>query len=571
MRTAYDPTRIGTLTHRTSAAIDALSMVRSFDPASTDAMRSVRLLRRNLEDHWMPLLRQIETSRAMIDWTASTLTAVHQSQMSIAQWLEDVTANGTTMYADLTDEELIELLVSIDAELPMRRDGNDWEFDRGRWIMQYGEIAEELARRVGRDPQFGKQLSAIADVNPSIGLAIGVADFPPSFMRDVARAMFHNNSYSVDFSTEVDLVALSGVLEALMEHPAGALELLDDDIVLRELSGWGMLDEELIADFVRVGLYDSVAADPTLLEDGYEVIKRLVVLANGDLTEGFDDGLSIGLASSMIGYVDTLAQGLDSKTGPVIVTKLGDEPFQIKLGTYDEVRNLFGAIARNPQAQTALGLTIGAFTNSVVDRLGSELGEQSGIDDVARFADLIGDGVSAEQAEMMAAAADAEMQLGQVLGIASSAIGVGVSLAAFGPITSAVIGGVISLSSSWLSNVDSKVMPNSQLCDLAFDAIYVNTVRLARNDATTKREHGLIAEEAEHGPTIDAYLGELEAINSDLAKLGDSDRDIERGTQLLEQRELKLAELRTYIESTDEIDAFVKSVMDLDAVQELHR
>ncbi len=78
MHTAYDPDRVRQLSMRTAMAIDALSMIGSTDPAAADALRTVRLLRRNLEDLWMPLLRQIEASRAMISWTASAAASARE-------------------------------------------------------------------------------------------------------------------------------------------------------------------------------------------------------------------------------------------------------------------------------------------------------------------------------------------------------------------------------------------------------------------------------------------------------------------------------------------------------------
>ena len=111
MRTAYDPVRIGLLSARTVAAIDALSMLRSSDPAAAGAMRAVRLLRCNLEDLWMPLLRQIEASWAMVTWTTSiagsAMQFVDDARDDLVGWLEE--------HADPTIDE--QLRAMSDSEL----------------------------------------------------------------------------------------------------------------------------------------------------------------------------------------------------------------------------------------------------------------------------------------------------------------------------------------------------------------------------------------------------------------------------------------------------------------------
>lgn len=74
VETAYDPDRIRHLDAHITACIATLGSCRSDDPAAADAMRVVRLTRRNLEDHWMPLVREIESSTAMTVWASTRLS-----------------------------------------------------------------------------------------------------------------------------------------------------------------------------------------------------------------------------------------------------------------------------------------------------------------------------------------------------------------------------------------------------------------------------------------------------------------------------------------------------------------
>ena len=129
------------------------------------------------------------------------------------------------------------------------------------------------------------------------------------------------------------------------------------------------------------------------------------------MSDGFSPGAARGIANSLIGYIDTLAPAIGKEDGgKVTLNVLGETPFTFDLGTYEEVRDLVGAIGRDEKAQAAIGVTLGAYVNSIVDDLGVDIATHSGIEHVAQFADLVGDAVSAEQAEMVAGAAASSAQ-----------------------------------------------------------------------------------------------------------------------------------------------------------------
>ena len=54
-------------------AIEDLRSIRSDDPAAAEALRTIRLTRRNLEDLWMPAIVEIIRSDAMLSWTDAQL------------------------------------------------------------------------------------------------------------------------------------------------------------------------------------------------------------------------------------------------------------------------------------------------------------------------------------------------------------------------------------------------------------------------------------------------------------------------------------------------------------------
>ena len=73
MDTGYDPQRVRELSHRTIDAIEELRSIRSDDPAAAEALRAIRLTRRNLEDLWIPAIVEIVRSDAMVSWTDARL------------------------------------------------------------------------------------------------------------------------------------------------------------------------------------------------------------------------------------------------------------------------------------------------------------------------------------------------------------------------------------------------------------------------------------------------------------------------------------------------------------------
>jgi len=59
---------VHSLLHRTAEAIERLRSTRSDDVAAAEAIRTVKLARRNLEDLWMPTLRELVRSDALTSW-----------------------------------------------------------------------------------------------------------------------------------------------------------------------------------------------------------------------------------------------------------------------------------------------------------------------------------------------------------------------------------------------------------------------------------------------------------------------------------------------------------------------
>jgi len=118
------------------------------------------------------------------------------------------------------------------------------------------------------------------------------------------------------------------------------------------------------------------------------------------------------------------------------------------------VRDLVGAIGRDARAQTAIGVTLGAYVNSLADGLGVDIARRSGVEHVAQFADLVGDAVTAEQAEMVAAAAAASAQRRVLAGAVGFGVSAAASAAGGGPIVNFAVGQLVGIGADRFAHVD---------------------------------------------------------------------------------------------------------------------
>ena len=275
-------------------------------------MRAVVQARRNLEDQWLPLIMAIRASNAMVTWSSSLLISFADLAKCFGQRLsfDDRTAIATP-FATMSDDDLLRELY-VAGHLNTDGDGNGSITERIKngdpfWSDEFPDLATELATRVAADETFAIRLIDEIDQHPLAAIAIGHADFPPSF----AQAALTGLVKSAQWSSAVHVEAIETVLsQILTASPSAALDLLGDSAVLAALAGATTLDTTIARDFVRAGLYDAVEADRTLLIDGWEVLQNLTALADGQFDDGFHPGMARGVADSMFGYVQTLAYGI---------------------------------------------------------------------------------------------------------------------------------------------------------------------------------------------------------------------------------------------------------------------
>ncbi len=553
MQTSYDPVRIQALSSRTAHAVDELAAIRCSDPSAADALRAVRLLRINLEELWLPLLAQIRASRAMVTWLESTGERVERSREMIVDWLDD--HRPTNEFDRLSDDELIDLITWFGTDaLPFGDDGR-LDTESEFWSASFTGFAEVLAGRVHHDGEFADRLLGLATRSPMVGLAAGYADYPPEYLEALAKRMLFRPSFFDGFDVRAGADATAAVLTALTADPARCLTLLHDPESLATLAGWPFLDADVVSSVFAAGLYTAVQTDPSRLERGYEVLAALTEFANGPMTDGFAPGASRGIANSLIGYIDTLAPAIDREDGgQVRVSSLGDPPFSYELGTYEEVRNLVGAIGRDARAQTAIGITLGAYLNTIVDELGADIARGSGVEHVAQFADLVGDAVSAEQAEMIATAAASSAQRRVLAGGVGFALSSAAGAAGAGPVVTFGVGELIRVGTDRFADVDPTTMPNGAIRHVTYDAIVVAAVVFARADPVA------ISTDGSHDDPSD-----LARVDDHLARLAELDAAGDVDGYLDE-----VSDMARFIERrTPHLDRFVNSITNVAAVNEL--
>jgi hypothetical protein len=425
----YDPARVRALGRRTSDSIRALDAIHSSDPAAADAMRVLRLIRRNLSDLWMPLIREIEHSTSMTSWTSHPIDQHRRAWLRTSTWLThegDVRGRDgvgeqqpSRSAADIADAALVAVLSRLsDAEVLERiEEMSDGQARAGiridptdpRWMATLAALARDLDERLGRDADgsFGRDLLAAARRAPLIALATPYSPRLSAIAHDLAMAMLRAESWVPELHPVSYELGVDALLGLLVESPARCLDLMLDETALGNLAAWTSLDADIVNQVVWNGLFAAIAATPERLRDGYAVLQSLTRLANGRLDGGFAPGMARGVADSLTAYIDTLAPAIRYEHSDPVTIYWFDPDATIRLGTYDEVVDLFGAVLRDEAAQASIGVAIGAYTDRIVSDLGEHLDDHVGLEYVARFTDLVSDATRTEQAEIMLVAAEA--------------------------------------------------------------------------------------------------------------------------------------------------------------------
>ncbi len=495
MDAGYEPGRVVQLSRRTLEAIDTLADLVSTDPAAADAIRTIRLTRNNLEDHWMPALREIERSDTMVRWRASRLESFGLRSLSaLGASLPDHLRPGglapVPIPGGIRDDLLgrLELLerraVNAAAELDAGADPTGAPKNT-----ELRALGRDLAHWVLHDDRFARELAGLSTSNLLIGRLLGEARFPSSFASDVVRRMAKPNGPDTDADRDRYAASLSTAVATLSGDPAACLDLLLDQPTAYALASWRALDTSMLADFVVSGLHVAVEAEPERLRDGYEVLQFLTRAANGPLDGGMSAGMAVGVASSLAGYIDTLAPAIEQEgETPVVIRAVSPS---LELGTYDDLVDLFGAVVRVPDAQPALGTVLAAYTFETFERVGGAATTRPDVTHLAEFADLIGDASRTERAELVMAAAVEEARRRQLSGLIGFGTNVALLAGGAGSVARAIAGQAVKLAGSWRERAEPERLAEGHIPAQTYDLITLAAVAVAASDPSMRHDAGL--------------------------------------------------------------------------------
>ncbi len=491
MDAGYEPGRVVQLSRRTLEAIDTLADLASTDPAAAEAIRTIRLTRSNLEDHWMPALRDIEGSDAMMRWRASRLGTFGLRSLSalgdsLPDHLRPVGLAAVPMPVE-TRDHLLRRLDFLERKtftgVADRRSGT--HPNGAPTKREIEELGEQLAWWVARDREFADELIELSVSNMLVGRLLGDVRFSSSFASEVVRRMAVPNGPDTAVDHDRYAESLSSALASLTDDPAACLDLLLDEPTAYALASWQSLDTAMLADFVVSALHVAVVVERDRLRDGYEVLQFLTRAANGPLDGGMSAGMAAGVASSLAGYIDTLAPAIEQEgTTPVVIRAVSPP---VELGTYDDLVDLFGAVVRVPDAQPALGTVLAAYTFETFERVGGEATTRPDVTHLAEFADLLGDASRTEQAELVMAAAVEEARSRQLSGLIGFGTNVALLAGGAGSVARAIAGQTVKLATNWRDRTESEQLPVGQIPAQTYDLITVAAVAVAAADPSMHR------------------------------------------------------------------------------------
>ena len=409
MDTGYEPNRVHQLTRRTLEAIDTLGALTSPDPVAADAIRTVRLTRQNLEDHWMPALSDIESSDTMVRWRASHLSTFGLRSLSLlADALPDHLRPGNRGTTTIPPTRRHRLLARLNL---LERKALAADADREAGLDPTGaptraaleELGRQLAWWVARDDSFAEELAALSTSNMVVGQLLATTLFPMSFRSEVVRRMAVPNGPDTNVDHDRYAQSLGTAVASLVDDPTACLDLLLDQPTAYALAAWDDLADDALSDLVVSGLTRAVVDDPTRLQDGYDVLEFMTRAANGPLDGGFNPAMALGLATAMPTYVDVLAESIVSVGSDDRVVVSSDAAgVSADFGTYAEFHGLFGAIMRHRSARVQLGAGTATWAHDTVAATSRRVSFDAALHDVSTFTTMLLDAADHEQEQVLA-------------------------------------------------------------------------------------------------------------------------------------------------------------------------
>lgn len=516
MDAAYNPALVQELHRRTAQTIDALEQLRSEDPGADDAMRILRLARRNLEDHWMPALSAIERSDAMVTWRSSRLATPLSARAGAEPLPDHLRPGGVSPFGALTDERFAELLGQLDwlKRKTLTPEGVPADGPGRPTDDELDQLARDLAFWVPRDPRVHDALVAAAPTNLLVGELLARANFPAALVSGVITAMATPNGPDDGGNRERYAASLGIAFRALVTDPGACLDLLaNEPTVLHTLAAFELLDPAAVTEFVVTGLHVAVQREPARLEDGFRALQTLTLLANGPLDAGMAPAMAVGIASSMPSYVDGFAIAVNATTddSPYIVSDR-TRSVEVSFGTYPDVVGLFGVLLRDEEARAVFGTTTADWTAQRLEAATSPVAVDAALTTSAHFTQLLVDAGATEQQQMGAEAAEAEQRKRDIGRLAL--VGADAALVKFGVSgpARATMRPLTDVALRWISRTESAEMPGRSIGPEIHRQMVVTVVTSALENPSVFADRAVIDTlEPEQRRTIEADLAAIDA------------------------------------------------------------
>jgi hypothetical protein len=510
MDTGYDPERVHSLLRHTLESIDRLDALASPDPAAADAVRAVRLARANLEDLWMPALRDIERGAPMARWRRSRLGSFGFRPLSdMARSMPAHLRPGSPTAATIQPRRRDELLGRLDW---LERKSVNGDTGTGAPTEQeLADLAEDVSFWVRRDDGFASEIVGRATSNMTVARLLGTGRFPSTFGGEIVRRMALPNGPDNGVDRDRYATSLGIALDSLVDEPDACLDLLLDRHTTHALATWVHLDPVPLASFVTSGLLTAVQRDAERLVHGYEVVRFLTALTNGPLDGGMSAGMAVGVASALPAYLDTLAPAIHGEgDAPVTVRRVHPE---VELGTYDDVVDLVGSLVRVPEAAGQLGRVFAAYTSAVFERLGGTAPSRSEVGQVVEFADLLRDARRNERGELLLAAAADEARHRQLGSLVDSAANLLLLAGGVGATARAAVNLAFDTAAAQLAPARADEIPRARDVLGPFDLITVAAITAVATDPAARSAAGLGSVTPQEWVEIKRRLDDIDRAN----------------------------------------------------------
>lgn len=385
MIAGYDPHRIAELAARTEAALDALADITSTDPAADGAMTAADRLRRVLETGLLPAVRAIAAADPLVRGARGARPPSGGIDGMFASLL-------ARRYHAMTDDQLFDVLVRLELDAPFDAAFRP-DMQHAFWL-GFAALAGELAARAATDERFADLLVDRSSHSFLVPMAVEFAAFDPVLVGRMLREVTRTPSAIDDLRSRYQARGAEALMTALAGHPREALDALDADMV-QQLVEWPLVDHGVVATFLHTAM-ELPFDEPTRLTDAYGVLRQFVVLANERRHDaGFPPALSPAITRIVVQYVPFFATSL----GGYADVHLKDFEFRdigMRLGSYPEVLDLFGALVRD---RASLDIVLASIPGLALIGSGDHGPLGIGPDDVADWVDTIGKAAENERIE----------------------------------------------------------------------------------------------------------------------------------------------------------------------------